>query len=64
MNRSITMAIAYLFQRFGVEHTPEGIQGFLDVLSGFIQVFGIVVAWYGRWRHKDVGLFGKRIEQK
>lgn len=66
MNRSFTIRglvitfIGFIFQQFEIEVGEEDLEIFLNVFFAFLQLGGLLLAWYGRWRKGDITLFGKR----
>lgn len=66
MNRSFTIKglvitfIGFVFQQFEIEVGEEDLEIFLNVFFAFLQLAGIALAYFGRWRKGDITLTGKR----
>jgi len=57
---NIVAFLGTLFGIFGVDVTPEALQGFFAVLAGLGTVGGIMLSWFGRWRKGDLNIVGTR----
>ena len=53
----VVILLGFLLQRSGMEVAPEEIQTTIEVLA---QLAGIIIAWYGRVRHGDISILGKK----
>jgi len=54
----IVVLLGFILNRSGVDVGPDKLQTFVEVL---LQLGGVIIAWYGRWRHKDINLFGQKL---
>jgi len=53
----VVVLLGFILERSGVEIAPDRIQTTIEVI---IQVGGILVAWYGRWRIGGVNILGRK----
>ena len=52
----IIILISFIFQKSGIEIGTDGIQTTIEVI---IQLAGLFIAWWGRYKQKDITIMGR-----
>ena len=67
MNYSLTIigivvaVIGRLGQNVGIETNSVTVENLQVIIPVFLQVAGVVMAYIGRIRHKDITIWGKKV---